>query len=47
MTIFHYTKVEDDRIKANGTVLTQKQVDKMASDWKQLIKDNCSSKSWR
>ena len=36
MTIFHYTKVEDDRIKANGSVLTQKQADKMASDWKQL-----------
>lgn len=36
MTIFHYTKVEQDRIKANGAVLTQKQADKMASDWKEL-----------
>jgi len=36
MTIFHYTKVVDDRIKVNGSVLTQKQADKMANDWKEL-----------
>ncbi|WP_375751433.1 DUF2608 domain-containing protein [Vibrio sp. HN007] len=36
MTIFHYTKVEADRIAENGSVLTQKQADKMASDWKEL-----------
>jgi len=36
MTIFHYTKVEHDRIAANGAVLTQAQADKMASDWKEL-----------
>ena len=35
-TVVHYTKIEDDRIKENGTVLTQKQADKMASDWKKL-----------
>lgn len=38
MTIFHYTKVEEDRIKKNGAVLTQAQADKMASDWKELNK---------
>jgi FMN phosphatase YigB (HAD superfamily) len=38
MTIFHYTKVESDRIAANGAVLTQAQADKMASDWKELNK---------
>nr|WP_242659698.1 DUF2608 domain-containing protein [Vibrio splendidus] len=36
MNIFHYTKVEHDRIKQYGSVLTQKQADKMASDWKEL-----------
>jgi hypothetical protein len=36
MTIFHYTKVEADRIAKNGSVLTQGQADKMASDWKEL-----------
>ena len=38
MTIFHYTKVEEDRIAANGSVLTQKQANKMANDWKALEK---------
>ncbi len=38
MTIFHYTKVESDRIAANGAVLTQAQADKMANDWKSLNK---------
>ena len=36
MTIFHYTKVEADRIAMNGTILTQAQAGKMASDWKVL-----------
>ncbi len=36
MTIFHYTKVEEDRIAANGAVLTKEQANKMASDWKEL-----------
>nr|WP_241904455.1 DUF2608 domain-containing protein [Vibrio splendidus] len=36
MNIFHYTKVEHDRIKQYGSVLTQKQADKMANDWKEL-----------
>jgi hypothetical protein len=36
MTIFHYTKVEDDRVTKNGAALTQTQADKMASDWKEL-----------
>ena len=34
--LIHYTKVVDDRIKANGAVLTQKQADKMAQDWQKL-----------
>lgn len=38
MTIFHYTKVEHDRIEKNGSVLTQAQADKMASDWIELNK---------
>ena len=36
--VFHYTKVEEDRIAKNGAVLTQKQADKMASDWTALNK---------
>ncbi|GAM57556.1 hypothetical protein JCM19231_2675 [Vibrio ishigakensis] len=36
MSIFYYTKVEEDRIKANGSVLTQEQADKMARDWEEL-----------
>lgn len=36
MTIFHYTKVEDDRIAENGSVLTKEQAKKMASDWNEL-----------
>ncbi|GAB3528113.1 DUF2608 domain-containing protein [Photobacterium alginatilyticum] len=36
MTIFHYTKVEDDRVAKYGSVLTQAQASKMASDWKEL-----------
>ena len=36
MTIFHYTKVEADRIAKNGSVLTQAQADKMAKDWVEL-----------
>ena len=35
--LVNYTKVVDDRIKQNGTVLTQKQADKMASDWDNLV----------
>ncbi len=34
--LIHYTKVADDRIKKNGTVLTKKQADEMASEWEQL-----------
>lgn len=36
MTIYHYTKVEDDRTAKYGSVLTQVQADKMANDWKEL-----------
>lgn len=36
MTIFHYTKVDADRTAKYGSVLTQTQADKMASDWKEL-----------
>lgn len=36
MSIFYYTKVEEDRIKENGSVLTQEQADKMARDWEEL-----------
>lgn len=38
MSIFHYTKVEHDRMTANGAVLTQAQADKMANDWRALNK---------
>ena len=38
MYIFHYTKVEEDRIAKNGATLTQKQANKMASDWNALQK---------
>ncbi|QJR82776.1 DUF2608 domain-containing protein [Alteromonas pelagimontana] len=36
MQIFHYDKVEADREAKYGSVLTQQQADKMASDWKML-----------
>lgn len=36
MTIYHYTKVEADRIKAQGSILTQAQADTMALQWQQL-----------
>jgi head-tail adaptor len=36
MTIFHYTKVEEERIAANGEVLTQQQADLMAKQWQDL-----------
>lgn len=38
MYIFHYTKVEQDRIAKNGMILTQKQANKMAMDWSVLQK---------
>ncbi|AGH81500.1 outer membrane protein [Psychromonas sp. CNPT3] len=38
MYIFHYTKVEEDRIAKNGATLTQQQANEMASDWKALQK---------
>ena len=34
----HYTKVEDDRVAKSGSVLTQKQANKMASDWTEINK---------
>lgn len=36
MTIFHYTKIENDRIKVQGSVLTQQQADLMAKQWDTL-----------
>jgi len=37
LTLFYYTKVIDDRKKANGgKVLTSEQVEKMANDWEKL-----------
>lgn len=33
MHLFHYTRIEDQRIKAQGTVLTQTQADQMAQAW--------------
>ena len=36
MEIFHYTKIEDEREAANGSVLTQAQADKMATDYATL-----------
>ncbi|WP_340676672.1 DUF2608 domain-containing protein [Paraglaciecola sp.] len=36
MTIFHYTKVEKDRIKAQGSILSQSQADQMDMQWQQL-----------
>ncbi len=37
MTIFHYRKIEEERIKANdGIVLTKEQAEKMANDWNKL-----------
>jgi hypothetical protein len=35
-TIFHYTKIEEERIKKFGSVLTQEQANKMDADWKAL-----------
>ena len=35
--LVNYTKIVDERVKQNGTVLTQKQADKMASDWDKLV----------
>lgn len=36
MTIFHYTKVEEDRLKAQGSILTQEQANQMAQQWLEL-----------
>ncbi len=36
MTIFHYTKVEEDRIHQQGVLLTNAQVSKMENDWEKL-----------
>ena len=36
MTIFHYTKIEDNRKTKNGAVLTSEQAIKMDNDWKKL-----------
>ncbi|MGV6853123.1 MAG: DUF2608 domain-containing protein [bacterium] len=36
VSIFHFTQVERERIKENGSVLTQSQANKMDSDWKKL-----------
>ena len=36
MRIFHYTRIEDEREKQFGQVLTQGQADNMAEQWKQL-----------
>ena len=36
MRIFHYTRIEDERVKQFGQVLTQGQADIMAEQWKQL-----------
>jgi len=55
VNIFHYTKIEDDRIALTDSVLTKGQADKMAKDWKALdsllkktfpgrdVKDGCVS----
>lgn len=36
LTAIHYTHIEQERIKAFGTVLTQQQANTMASQWDQL-----------
>jgi hypothetical protein len=36
LTLFHYTKIEDERIAAQGSVLTQQQADTMAQQWREL-----------
>lgn len=36
MRIFHYTRIEDEREKQFGKVLTQQQADNMGLQWKQL-----------
>ncbi|MDP5030820.1 MAG: DUF2608 domain-containing protein [Paraglaciecola sp.] len=36
MTIFHYNKVEEDRMKKNGAILSQNQADEMAHQWDTL-----------
>ena len=36
MTIFHYTKVEHDRLEAQGSILSQQQADQMAQQWFEL-----------
>ncbi|NCP65330.1 MAG: DUF2608 domain-containing protein [Paraglaciecola sp.] len=36
LTLFHYTKIEDERIAAQGAVLTQQQADAMAQQWRML-----------
>lgn len=35
--IFHFTRIEDERMRAYGRILTDEQAEKMASDWKRLI----------
>ena len=35
-TIFHYTKIEEERIEKFGSVLSQEQANKMDADWKAL-----------
>jgi hypothetical protein len=34
--IFHYTRVEAERVREHGTVLTREQADRMDADWKKL-----------
>tara|TARA_R110000868_G_scaffold140734_2_gene356701 strand:+ start:1859 stop:2737 length:879 start_codon:yes stop_codon:yes gene_type:complete len=36
MTIFHYTKVEHDRLKSQGSILNQQQADQMSQQWLEL-----------
>ena len=36
VSIFHFTKIEAERMNDYGNVLTQRQAEKMASDWRKL-----------
>lgn len=36
MTIFHYTRVEEQRLASHGKILTQAQADKMSHQWREL-----------
>ncbi len=36
MHLFHYTRIENERIKNQGTVLTQAQADQMATEWQDI-----------